>query len=129
MDIMGSRHNYEKSVWKNIARWFDNKGWHRLGNQFWDNSVAWRNKWKNLDPSQGEAFWGSSHMFVIFMDGWHVAKFMWLMHLFSAMVLFQSFSGYLLLDMICLIAAFASGHEFFFRLLQFQEDQGRNKSR
>lgn len=39
--------------------------------EFWDPSISWRNKYKNGDPSQGEAFLGSSTIFVAATDGYH----------------------------------------------------------
>lgn len=42
---------------------------------FW-GPEQWKNKWKNGDKSQGEAFWGSSRWFVVFTDAHHLT--MWL---------------------------------------------------
>ena len=39
---------------------------------FWIKDLSWRNKWKNQDRKQGEAFWGSSRWFVLFTDAWHL---------------------------------------------------------
>jgi len=47
------------------------KTWNQM---FWRKDTAWVNKWKNGDKSQGEKFWGSSTVFVMFMDGWHLFK-------------------------------------------------------
>jgi len=41
--------------------------------RFWDNSVSWRNKWRNGDPEQGEAFLGSSTVFVWTTDALHLS--------------------------------------------------------
>jgi len=38
---------------------------------FWDPSISWRNKYENGDPLQGEAFPGSSTIFVAATDGYH----------------------------------------------------------
>ena len=43
-------------------------------NQFLNPDLSWRNKWKNGDPAQGEAFPGSSTIFVSFTDGWHLCN-------------------------------------------------------
>ena len=43
----------------------------RANPQFWDPSISWRNKYRNGDPSQGEAFPGSSTIFVGVTDGYH----------------------------------------------------------
>lgn len=39
--------------------------------QFWDPSISWRNKYKNGDPTQGEAFLGSNTVFAGLTDGYH----------------------------------------------------------
>lgn len=42
----------------------------------WIKSNSWKNKWKNGDPSQGEAFPLSSTALVIFTDVWHMCDFL-----------------------------------------------------
>jgi len=42
---------------------------------FWHKNIAWKNKWKNGDKSQGEKFFGSSRWFVSLTDAWHVFGF------------------------------------------------------
>jgi len=42
------------------------------GKPFWDMQTSWTRKWKNGDKSQGEAFWGSSTIFVFVTDGYHL---------------------------------------------------------
>ena len=118
MDIIGSSHNYEKSFWKNIANCFEKRGIKKLGNQFWDPSLAWRNKWRMHDPNNGEAFPGSASIFVTLMDGWHLVKFIWLIHLFLCIVLYTPVTDYLLLDCLLLYIVFGIGHELFFSLIQ-----------
>ena len=43
-------------------------------NQYWDPSISWKNKYKNLDPSKGPAFPGSTDMLVAFTDGYHMMR-------------------------------------------------------
>lgn len=117
MDIVGQKHNYENSRLKFVADYFDRKKIFFLGNTFWDNSVAWSNKWKNNDPNNGEAFFGSSTIFVSLVDGWHLTKFFWLVHIFSAFVLFEPLTEYFFIDLLILYVAFGLGHEFFWKLL------------
>ena len=44
------------------------------GNWFFDESIAWKNKWKNRDPNQGERFLGSSTFLVFLTSGWHLSQ-------------------------------------------------------
>lgn len=42
--------------------------------QFWNPQLSWRNKWKNGDPNQGEAFPLSSTTLVFLTDGYHLLR-------------------------------------------------------
>lgn len=120
MDIISSPQNFKNSRWHYIALYFDKKGWHYFGMNFWDNTIAWRNKWKNRDPNQGEAFPFSSRFLVTFFDGWHVVKFIWLMHFFTAIVCYKPITTYLLLDILLLYVSFGIGHDLFWKLMKGQ---------
>ena len=52
--------------------------------QWWDPQLSWTNKWKNGDPEQGEAWLGSSTVFVWVTDAWHLFKSIFLSLLFAA---------------------------------------------
>jgi len=118
MDIIGDERNYSKSIWKSLANYFDKKGKYSFGNQFWDNSVSWANKWKNKDPKQGELFIGSSTIFVTFMDGWHLVKFVWVIHIFAAIVFYSPITDYLIIDILLYYLIYGIGHEVFSRLIR-----------
>ncbi len=69
---------------------------------FWIKDLSWKNKWKNQDRKQGEAFWGSSSWFVSFTDGWHLfgmlfrvvyAKLYICIGLLTSVNIWYSFSG------------------------------------
>ena len=48
---------------------------HYTGNsQFWQPDISWKNKWRSGNPSNGEAFPGSSTIFVGLTDGWHLCN-------------------------------------------------------
>ena len=44
------------------------------GSLFWNPVISWRNKYKNGDSSQGPRFPGSTTIFVLLTDGWHLMK-------------------------------------------------------
>ncbi len=127
MDVIGTKHNYEISIWKRIANYFDGKGMHWFGNRYWDCSTAWSNKWKNNDPDQGPRFFGSNTFLVYLMDGWHLAKALWLIHLFLAIVLYKPITDYLIFDFLILISWFGFSHEIFFVLLQPKKNKNNKK--
>lgn len=56
------RHDYEafKRVWPNA------------NDDFWNPGISWKNKWRDGDPSKGEAFFGSTSFLVPFTDGLHL---------------------------------------------------------
>jgi len=43
---------------------------------FWNPDLSWRNKWKNGNHEEGERFLGSSTVFVLFTDAWHLFQFL-----------------------------------------------------
>lgn len=43
--------------------------------QYFDPLISWRNKYKNGDPEQGPAYFGSMTVFVFLTDAWHLAQF------------------------------------------------------
>ena len=62
MDTLSFR--YDTSVFSNFSHF-----------QHWlDPRISWKNKWKNGDPAQGEAFVLSSTACVAATDAWHFFK-------------------------------------------------------
>jgi hypothetical protein len=58
--------------------------------QNWINPIiSWHNKWKNGDYTQGEKFLGSSTFFVWLTDFWHFCKFLMLIFIMIAIVLYH----------------------------------------
>lgn len=43
--------------------------------QFWNPILSANNKYKNGNKLDGEAFWGSTHLFVFVTDGYHLIQF------------------------------------------------------
>jgi hypothetical protein len=118
MDIIASKRNYERSIWNKLANYCDRKGYHFFGQSYWDYEIAWRNKWKNGDPKQGPKFFMSSTALVTYMDGWHLMKFFWLVHLFSAIVEYTPMTPYSVVDLMIYYITFGTFHSFFFKILQ-----------
>lgn len=61
----------------------------KISGAFWDENIAWKNKWKNGDPAQGERFFGSSTVFVAFTSGFHLMQLVYLNAFFAALVLYS----------------------------------------
>ena len=69
--------HFSTSVFKNLVL-----------NYWWNPSISWRNKYKNKDPEQGEAFLGSTTVFCFLTDAWHFAQFIYLRSIMAVVVLF-----------------------------------------
>lgn len=97
--------HYPATVFSNPAR---------FNQQFWNPAVSWKNKYRNGDPKQGEAFPASSTALVFVTDGWHLAKFLMLKLFLLTVVVFRPFSrrdGYSLMQAGGLnVAAFITLH-------------------
>jgi len=63
MDVLQFR--YSKSI-------FAEEG---MNQKFFDPKISWQNKWKNGNSEEGEVYPGSSTMFVLFTDAWHLFQF------------------------------------------------------
>lgn len=61
----------------------------KLSGTFWDETIAWKNKWKNGDPKQGEKFLGSSTVFVFVTSGFHLMQFVYLNSFFITLVVYK----------------------------------------
>jgi hypothetical protein len=48
----------------------------KLDSYWWNYNISWQNKYKNLDPSQGPRFFGSTTFLVWVTDAWHCFKAM-----------------------------------------------------
>lgn len=48
----------------------------KLSSYWWNYNISWQNKYKNLDPSQGPKFFGSTTFLVWITDAWHFFKAM-----------------------------------------------------
>ncbi len=66
--------HYNKSIFKSFKSLF-----------FAEDS--WRNKYKNGDKNQGEKFLGSTTIFVMFTDVWHLAGFFYSVGLIVASIM------------------------------------------
>jgi hypothetical protein len=80
----------------------------------WDKDDNWRNKWKAGDPTKGEAFPGSSTLFVAFTDAWHFSNAIQYTCFILAIVLYFPVYGWWI-DAIILKVIFTGTFEVFYR--------------
>ena len=54
---------------------------------FWQPSQSWPNKWKNGDPTQGPAYFGSTTFLVWTTDGFHLCRTIRNVHMIAALAI------------------------------------------
>lgn len=64
--------------------------------EYWNPSKSWRRKYKNGDPNNGPAFFGSTTFLVFLTDAWHLSKFLKAAALRLAVVVLLPFAWYYL---------------------------------
>ena len=101
-----------KAIMDTCASSFESSVFKNLNPLFWNKSVSWKNKWKNGDQAQGEAFPGSSTIFVSLTDGWHFFQHFFLLPLFLIPIAYSqcypliNWSLWMVLDFIMMYAYF-----------------------
>ena len=80
--------------------------------QWSDPQLSWRNKWKNGDPSQGEKFLGSSTIFVLTTDLFHLAQSFMISFFILGVILYTPIYNYVV-DFIILKVLFSITFEAF----------------
>ena len=61
----------DKAIQDKLQFHFDKSVFKKLGD-YWNPTTSWKRKYKNGDPLQGEAFLGSTTIFVSLTDAWHL---------------------------------------------------------
>ena len=69
------QHHYKQSIFRTSS-----------DQQFWDPKYSWKNKYKQGNVLSGEAFPGSTTIFVGFTDGWHSMQMGHITAIFLSMV-------------------------------------------
>lgn len=108
------RFNYYGSIFRN------------MGSIWWNPAESWKNKWKNGNSTLGEAFPGSSTIFVSFTDGWHFFQHWFLLPLFfypiaySQCFPFIPWTYWYITDFLLFYAFFTFTFEMFYQLFKLK---------
>lgn len=79
----------------------------------WINpKISWKNKWKQGNPILGEAYFGSSTIFVWTTDLWHFTQMLMLFSFMLAIVLYKPIINWFI-DLIILHTIFSGIFELF----------------
>lgn len=84
---------------------------------YWSKSESWTRKWKHGDRNLGEAFPGSSTVFVFITDAWHLAQFFFLNSLFALIVIRETMVS-TIVDFLILSVAFRVVFELSYRAIR-----------
>lgn len=82
-------------------------------NEWFDPRFSWKNKWKNGNRSEGEAFPLSSTVLVFLTDGWHLFQFGFLTSMFLGVVFYKPMFHWAI-DFIILKSIFTGTFELMF---------------
>lgn len=80
--------HFSTSIFKNFTKW--------------NPKESWKNKWKNGEKSQGEAFRFSSTWLVAFTDVWHLFQSLQWHFIIAAVVLNYTLTPYKIIDFVIL---------------------------
>lgn len=83
-----------KAVMDTLQFHYDKSVFESPNDGYWDTSLSWRNKYKNKDKEQGEAFWGSTTIFVAYTDGWHLFQSLFLGFIFLSVITYNPILNY-----------------------------------
>jgi len=93
------------------------KNWNK---KFWNPNISFRNKWKydQNGLKVGEKFKGSSTVFVMFTDGWHIAKFFMWVFVILSMISYQPIFDNVILNGVCIYTIITVTFESCYRLFK-----------
>jgi hypothetical protein len=101
MDVVSSR--WDKSIFKKKFIKYE---------KFFNPKISWLNKYKNGVPALGEKFPLSSTSLVFLTDWWHLAKFLMIICLTTAIVFYTPIFG--IIDLIIFYLTFSVTFEIFY---------------
>lgn len=82
--------------------------------QFINPKLSWTNKWKNNDYKQGEKFIGSSTVFVMFTDLWHLCQFLMIISFIVSTIFYIPIMDNSILNIIVHYLAFTLSFNLFY---------------
>ena len=82
--------------------------------QFINPQQSWMNKWKNKDYKQGEKFIGSSTVFVMFTDLWHLCQFLMIISFIVSTIFYIPIMDNSILNIIIHYLAFTLSFNLFY---------------
>jgi len=100
MDVLKTRYNASIFFGKKHQNWLK-------------PSLSWRNKWKNGDATHGPKFFGSSTFLVWITDFWHLAKFLMLLGIAGAIVVYTPAVNWWV-DLLIMYCSFTIPFEIFY---------------
>lgn len=106
-DLLKHEHLYKVSIFYRKRKIFNPR--------FWNPKISWANKYKQGTKTQ-EKFPGSTTVFVLFTDGWHLAQFIMLSAFFVSIVHYEPMFNHLI-DFVIYRIIFGLIFEFFYKII------------
>lgn len=87
--------------------------------KFWNNSISSNNKYKGFDKNNGERFFLSTTILVLFTDAWHLFQFLFLNSLIIGLSIYGYTNEfglpYFIYRLVLLIVIFKTTFELYFK--------------
>lgn len=106
------------AIMDRVKNTFNTSIFYKYKDNLWINpSLAWKNKWKNGNPNEGERFFGSSTFLVWTTDLWHFIKFLFLSCIMISIISYKTIINPFI-DLILFYLLFTISFEIFWRLFK-----------
>lgn len=83
-----------KAIMDTLQFHYDESIFESPNDNYWDASLSWSRKYKGREKKNGEAFWGSTTIFVFLTDGWHLFQSLFLGFIFLSVVTYNPILNY-----------------------------------
>ena len=100
---------------KDTLEWhYDYSIFSKFNAKYWNPLISWKNKYK--DDLKTPKFWGSTTVFVMFTDAWHLFDFLQIIS-FMLAIIFYSKMIYFAVDFVIFYILFCGVFELFYSLI------------
>lgn len=103
-----------KAVKDTVEFHFDYSIFSKFNAKYWNPSISWKNKYK--EDLKTPKFWGSTTVFVMFTDAWHLFDFLQLVSFLLAIIFYDKMI-YFVADFVIFYIIFCCIFELFYSLI------------
>ena len=103
-----------KAVKDAVEFHYDYSIFSKFNAKYWNPSISWKNKYKG--DLKTPKFWGSTTVFVMFTDAWHLFDFLQLVSFLLAIIFYNKMI-YFVVDFVIFYILFCGVFELFYSLI------------